>query len=314
MQRVTCYKLCYLLGVPNSKLASDFIIEHRLARRDGNFPITECMLRVRALSGIFFLVMKYYSSCAEMRSFSSLVAKEYSETTAETSYDPIKERGSLKLADYLRSVVEEHNALLPQVWQDANIALTEEQLALLLRLPEISDKTLPSLQFLHSNTDHMYGMYFYGRELLSVSLGSMLRDDLALRDRLSIYYATRLDSLYDRTKFAKAVTDYTREVFATPAVVSRRWKIYALLNPDGTKPAKTVDFFSDYVVEWVTLEDLDLSSLDFRSCIVSSDCKLIADKSRDYPNVMFGVVLPIESRYYNRWRRRKHENIVLIGR
>ena len=313
MHRITCYKLCYLLGVSSEKLAEDFVLEHRLAARSSYFPKTAAMRRLRALTGTFFLLLKRYKECVEVSAFTEVASEEIATLAMETGYNPVEERGSDKLSDYLKRVVTEQHILLEEVWEDSNIALTLDQFKLIVQLPRVTDKSLPILLFLHQKTDHLYGMYFYGRECLSVSFGAMLRDDLALRDRLSLYYGERLPSMNDRTVFATALEAYACAVFVSAESLARSYKV--ILGMSGTSKAdsKIREAFEGLDVDEQKLSDLDMAAMDSRSCIVSADNKWIAEMCIKYPQVQFGAVLPIESKFYNQWRKRKYENIWLIG-
>lgn len=313
MHRITCYKLCYLLGVAPQKLAEDFVLEHRIAGRSDYFVRTYTMKRVRALSGVFFFVLKNYQECLDNVSFLEKASAEIAQLSIETGYNPVAEKGEQPLSKYLQGVVEEQHELLHCAWEDSNLALSFEQFELIARLPDVTEKSLPILLFLHQKTDHMYGMYFYGRECLSVSFGAMLRDDLALRDRLSLYYGKRLPSLGDRTPFAKALEAYSNAAFTTPETLFKNHRVICVNQKDKKLPEKFTTAFAGRPVTFVEPDCVDWGSIGPRDCLVCPDSRWIADSCVEHPNVKFGAILPVESRYYNQWRKRKYENIVLVG-
>ena len=64
MERVTTFKLCFLLGVPEYKLRKDFPVEWRLASRIRYFDSMSAVLEYRDISLAYFAVLSRYKECS----------------------------------------------------------------------------------------------------------------------------------------------------------------------------------------------------------------------------------------------------------
>ena len=179
MEKTTCFKLCYILGVSQEELAEAYPVEYRVAFELGAFNVTPAMQRFRELSTFYYQNLRNY------------------------------EAGSLVK---LQAAVEEHNILLGQVHADLQIQLSFALFELIAKCPNLDAKTAVQIAFIMSKTNPLYGLYFYQRELLNIALGAMLHDDLSLRDRLSLVSGERPQTL-DQSDFGAAVRNYIGGVF-----------------------------------------------------------------------------------------------------
>lgn len=223
------------------------------------------------------------------------LSKFYFETIA--SY----EAGLLAL---LQAAIKEHNRLLEKVHTEFEIAIPLELFDQITRLPELNAKTAVQIAFLMSKTSHLHGLYFWKNELLNVGLGAMLRDDLALRDRLCLISGERLGSFYDLSGYGISVREYVDAVFVSDP--------HALGGPifryDGNG-----DGFNYRVWRARNPKVPVVQKLVAGSTVVTNDAAWVAKQAPLHPDVNFIMVLQIESRYYRVWRKRMVPNIYLMS-
>lgn len=308
MERVTCYKLCYALGVSEKNLQSEFLIEHRIANLGDVFCPGEGLKRYRALSAVYFLIMNNYREYVDTPTFEKKIGSTYRAFVKELGYNPAPSRGRRSLLSYLQEVVTEHNSLCDTAYDQLQIALPYELFCTLTLLPELTPSRVAQISFLMSNTGHFSGLYFYGHELLNVALGSMLQDDMCLRDRLSLFLGESLGSLHDRSEMALVVERYLRGVFLKADQLCKRKN---LVYYEGSKRTEELANYLSTLppIPLVT----SLEELKAGTTCVTADSKWVASVVKEYPGVDFAVLLPVENKYYKLWRSRRVPNIYLVS-
>lgn len=308
LERITCYKLCYALGVSEKNLQSEFLIEHRIACIGDIFCPGEELKRYRALSAVYFLVMNSYREYTDVFKFQKKIGSTYASFVEELGYDPVYHRGNRSLLSYLQEVVTEHNSLCDAAYDQLQLALPYELFCTLTLLPELTASRVAQISFLMSNTGHFSGLYFYGHELLNVALGSMLQDDMCLRDRLSLFLGESLGSIHDRSEMALVVERYLRGVFLKSEQLCKRKNLVYYVSD------RRADELANYLSTLPPVSAVtSLEGLKAGTTCIAADSKWVASVVREYPGVDFAVLLPVESKYYKLWRSRRLPNIYLVS-
>lgn len=308
LERVTCYKLCYALGVSEKNLQSEFLIEHRIANLGDTFCPGEELKRYRALSAVYFLIMNNYREYVDTSKFQKKIGSTYATFIKELDYDPVACKGSRSLLSYLQEVVAEHNYLCDAAYDQLQVALPYELFCTLTLLPELTASRVAQISFLMSNTGHFSGLYFYGHELLNVALGSMLQDDMSLRDRLSLFLGESLGSLHDRSEMALVVERYLRGVFLKAEQLCKRKNLVCYMGD------RRADELANYLSTLPPISAVtSLEGVKPGTTCVTADSRWVASVVRDYPGVDFAVLLPVENKYYKLWRSRRLPNIYLVS-
>lgn len=312
VERTTCYKLCYAVGVSSIDLMQGFVVEHRVSCEFGVFAPGYKARLYRALAALYNHVMHNYYSYADTMQFSNGVSEFFQPYFIETSYDPVIARGNRTLLEYLQEVVELHNEIAADAFEEMEIGIPREIFIEITRLPILDRKSAAQVAFLMSKISRIYGIYFFGKELLNVATGSMLQDDLALRDRLSLCFGGQFPSIKDTSALSHAVSDYLSKVFID---IYDKSSMYRLAVVDGIVESATMKSAISkcmrrykYIKHVLSAEDLKSGDLCITSC-----AEFAIEAARQRRDVSFALVLPIESRYYKHCRRRVEPNIYMIS-
>lgn len=180
MERVTCFKLSYILGVSENLLRERYTVEARVALDYGKFQITDAILQMRSATGLFYSMMRSY--CA------GLLAS-------------------------VTDIVAKRRKLLAAVYHDLEISIDEDLFREIVDLPDLTSQSAAQMAFLLHNADCSSGLYFFGKELFNVAPDLMFRDDIALRDRLCLYSGRRLAPIFDMSSLGVAVRNYVSNIF-----------------------------------------------------------------------------------------------------
>lgn len=316
MNKVTCYKLLYALGVTDTELNRDFRLEHKAASYSTYFMPGPSLLRFRADAAIFnFVVNNFYRITSVDALLGSLDSLRL-DVECLRHFNRRKIASDVTVAGALQTVVYEHNNLCRRAYQELECAIPYFAFLNVVELPSVSAQRLSQLAFIASKTERLYGLQFPGKDVLSVAIGAMFQSDLALRDRLALLTGSRLDSIADRSQMGSAVDAFIQSAF----VCSKDLRIYKRMlfyegQPKNALPMRQLlseleDFCPD--MEIVPL----VSETQFQdvSVVLSADTKWVAEQSLRYPRVQFYVPLPIESKYYKPWKSRKVPNVFLVNR
>lgn len=271
MERTTCFKLCYALGVSEVELEECYPVECRVAFQLGEFKATSAVDRFRELSRFYFNTMGCYEA--------GLLAP-------------------------LQAAIEEHNRMLTRVHLELEIQIPLNLFAQITRLPTLDAKTAVQIAFLMSKTTHLHGLYFWQNELLNVALGTMLRDDLAFRDRLCLISGDRLGPLFDQSTFGAAVRSYLDAVF-----VSKPEDLGCpVFRYDGNGLGLNYRLWSARAPQTPQVQEVTGGCT-----VVTQDAHWVSKQAVLHPDVNFVLVLPIESKFYRVWRKRLLPNIYLLS-
>ena len=315
MGDVTCFKVCYSLGIKQSELRNAYPIAYRVAYDLAVFRPGKALMKFRALSAIYYLIINDFEGHSSFNSFRDKVRKNFEPMLFETGYNPIVERGRLNLIQYLNKVVVQRNSLIHEAYRQLDLGMSFECFSRLVHLRPLDQVAVDRLSFLTSKTNHIYGLYFYGEDLLNVSLGTALNDDYALWKRFCLIMGRELEPFLDTSEFASAVRNYLDNVFIS---VNRLMESECLVyGPCTTEvSARTMqEFLKAYGLSEISMVDEDTqSNIAVRPMCIVSDARWLAKNVTRFPDWDFAVILPIESKYYNQWRRRRHCNVYLINK
>lgn len=277
MGSITCFKLCYALGVSEPELEASYPLEYKVGMEHGAFVQTERVKRFRQLSHLYFSNIKNLQG------------------------------GMLPV---LQAAINEHNNMIVTVYNDLRIGLPEDLFVQLTELPQLTPRVIAQLSFIASKVNHIHGLYFFGQELLNVALGTMLQDDTSLRDRLCLVSGRRLESVVDTSSFHSAIQEYIAQAFITGKDLSKFSKLYIF---PGTCESKLNYRLASKLPELLGLPELSEGQplLPGEAC-VTADAKWIAATAPKYPESTFIAVMPVEFRFYKAWKRRTLENIYFL--
>lgn len=312
MERTTCYKLCYALGVSQAELVYNFGVEHRVACTFGVFNPGPSARRFRALAALYYHIMRNYYAYADVKGFRVGVEEFYSQFSVTSDYDPVHERGDRPLLEYVQEVVWEHNILAKDAYKDLQIAIPEDVFREVTALPFLTQQSAAQVAFLMSKTNHAYGLYFFGNDLLNVSLGSMLQDDMALRDRLSLCFGARMPSMYDNSALSAEVSKYLADAFIRVQNISNLGNVKVLDEGDNSWNLRQFTARCRKLGQsYATIHSM--SELSNGDVCVTANAGLSYVVAPTEPAVNFALLLPVESRYYKQCRRRVYSNIYLVS-
>lgn len=277
MGSITCFKLCYALGVADSELSFSYPLEYRVGIERGAFKPSETVQRFRQLSQLYFSNIKNLQG------------------------------GMLSV---LQAAVNEHNNMVHKVYTDLEIGLPEDLFVQLTEFPQLTPRVVAQLSFIASKVNPIHGLYFFGQELLNVALGTMLQDDMALRDKLCLVSGRRLESIIDKSNFYIALQEYVDHVYLSSKDLSRFEKIYLYAGNKGSSLNYRLTSRLPALLELPELEK-DQTLLPGEACI-TADEKWIATMAATHPQSVFIAVMPVASKFYKSWKRRPLENIFLL--
>lgn len=278
MKSLTCFKLCYVLGVSDVDLKVAYPLEYTVCIEQKAFHPTAAVDRFRYLSN------KYFTG---IRSLDGKVLAE------------------------LQLSIREHNNMILQVYNELEINLPQDLFVQLTELPELTPKVTAQLMFLTNNTKHLYGLYFFGNELFNVALGSMLQDDMSLRDRLCLVSGQRLGPLYDRSYLAERVQEYMDKVFVKVSDLHKFRRLLVLNKDDASSMNFKLVTALPAVCNLPTITNEYVPQSE--DTILTCDARWVSKVATKYTDVHFVVVMPVEPKYYRAWRRRALPNVYMLS-
>lgn len=305
MGRVTCYKLCYAMGVEDRLLEKDFCCEHRVAARFEVFKDSVVLQRFRALSALYVvLIHDYYGRSGKQE----LMTRWRENCEAATSISEDEVPSELPALEIMRWLAVLRTAMMHKVYTELAICLPFSVFETVVSIPIHTAQTAAQAAFIVSKTDRVYGLHFWNQEILNIASASMLSSDLFLRDRLSLLTGIRLPRLEDKSGFGVAVKAYINSAFIKEVELWKRPNVYVLRG--GTKNIDALERVCDKAPE--PLKEFDGEFVDGIT-IVTADAFWVYNNSPKHPNVEFVVPLPTASRYYRLWKSRRLENVFLLS-
>lgn len=316
MNKVTCYKLLYALGVTDTELSRDFRLEHRVASQGTFLMPGPSLLRFRANSAVFNYCVNNYYDIASVKQLEVCLQGLRTSVSCLRHFNREHLKKAETVIDVLGRAVRENSVLCRRAYQELECALSFSVFYAVVDLPEITAQTMARLAFIASKTERLYGLQFPGSPVLSVAIGAMFQSDLALRDRLSLLTGQRLDSIADRSQMGSAVDSLAQSAFVDTATLALHKEVWLYEGqPKNKVPWELVieELKRDHpdIVLHRVREDSNLSAIPI---VLTGDTRWVAEHSEFLPNVQFYVPLPIESKYYKQWKSRKVVNVFLVNR
>ena len=316
MKRVTCFKLCYALGVNCRSLESDYSVEYRVAFDLRKFNPSMNLKRFRVYAAVFNECLRGYKDYVDISYFRDNVPAV--ECAEECSYSPVADRGFRGLREYMNSIAAKHNSMVEDVHRDLEIEIPLGIFKTLTMLPEVTGNMVAQTAFMVSKTNHIYGLQFHGHEILNVSLGSMLQDDLSLRDRLSLFTGERLSAFRDTSEFGLAIDEYIGDAFIEGDALSKYVQFYVYCE-EPNKLHSIVSMLAEQNVKSMIAVCMEPPS-SFSGCegkkavCITPNAAWVAQTAPKNLGVDFVVTLPIEQKYYKQWRNRRLPNVYMINK
>lgn len=308
MERVTTFKLCFLLGVPEYKLRKDFPVEWRLASRIRYFDSMSAVLEYRDISLAYFAVLSRYKECSAEISMLH-VLKDCGVSNISRVFPSSTE----SLLEFTNRLASRRNELLAAAYSELHIQIPMDIMMSMLMLSRASSVQAAQLRFLLSHNSNPYGIYFPDRELLNVCVLSMFHDDLSLRDRLSLFIGQRVERIYDDSILGETVRSYVQDVYLSAETVRSYSKIYAY-NGYTSRLLDLKRYLSSADLEDIPItESLDLDHVHSGALVISNDCRWVVKAAKRYDYLDFAVVMPVEPYFYRNAKERLVENIYLVS-
>ena len=304
MDRVTCFKLCYALGVSRSDIQKSYCLEYRVAFSDGAFKPTETLSKFRALAVLYNHIMRDYSRLKALDDFRPTLDEELPDFKQEFGTNPSSFCESSNILTAICLIAKLRNSMIGSAYNDLEIAINASDFITFCKLPKLDKNTVDRIHFVMSKTNHLYGLYFYGNDVFNVSIGSFLQNDFALKSRIELNLGYKIKRIVDKSSFGKSVDFYLEQVYVTNEKIQAIRNLYCFTCEYG-----------DIVSRFSHVKRIDsISDIPSGSLVVTKNYSDIPELAEGYPNLNFGAMLPISSRHYYQWRRRKYPNVYLILR
>lgn len=304
MDRVTCFKLCYALGVSMEDLEYSYGIEYRVAFKEHNFVPSSELLQFRGLAMLYNFMLKNYSKFTSKEDLETQIDSWLVGFEDEFGIKPSSLAPCESIIEFIKNIVRSHNNLLRYAYIGLETSLSRKDFIMFCKLPDIDIATAKKISFLMNKTNHIYGLYFYGHELFNVSMGSFLQNDFALRTRLELFHGRQLPRLTDNSYFGERVEKYLNDVYLTDEDILSLDYVYCMTSEYG-----------DICQRFANVVRIDaIASIPDGGVFITRNYSVIPDLAVEFKNLKFAAILPISSKFYYQWKRRKFPNVYLILR
>ena len=308
LERVTTFKLCFLLGVPEYKLQKDFSVEWRLASRIRYFDSMSAVIEYRDLS------LAYFAALSRYREYSTEIGMLHILNDCGVSnISRVFPSETESLLEFTNRLAFRRNELLDAAYSELCLQIPKDILVQMVTLSPASSTQAAQLRFMMSHNSNPYGIYFPERELLNVCVLSMFHDDLSLRDRLSLFVGQRVERIYDESILGDAVRSYVQDVYLSTDAVRGYSDIYVYNGYTSRlldlKRYLTLANLDDIAIT----ESLDLDAVCSGALVITNDCRWVTRAAKRYDYLDFAVVMPVEPYFYRNAKERFVENVYLVS-
>ena len=316
MNRVTCYKLLYALGVTDAELERDYRLEHKAASHSTYFMPGPSLLRFRADAAIFNLIINNFYSIPTMADLIQAVDSLRPQISCLRFINRGRLLESSTVLEAAQAVVVEHNMLCRKAYQELELAIPYFAFEQVVNLPDVNGQRMAQLAFIASKTERLYGLQFPGKDVLGVAIGAMFQSDLALRDRLALLTGSRMENLADRSQMGSAVDAFIQSAFVQSDVftVFKRVLYYPGRPKNGNPMELLLLELGERFPSLELIQLVDPSQFGVIPAVLSPDTQWVSEQAPQHPYTQFYVPLPIESKFYKPWKNRQVPNIFLVNR
>lgn len=231
--KLLCFKTCYCLGVSDATLQTDFPELHEIAQSTGYYDSLVVAKKYRAITRIFYTVVRYADLYEPMKSFNAVAGDRFKSFLEGTGLNPdLIYKESSDLPEFINRLVEMSHRMLPNLYDELKLGLDFTSFETIMRLKCLSADEIESIRFALRRTSIQYSVYFFESPILNIAVRDMLRTDSSLRKFISMAIHRPLDRGVDTSNLALELNKRDDGYFVSMQEVMQDYKNVYMITSD----------------------------------------------------------------------------------